>query len=294
MKSLKFKDFSFKIIIERLGINKEIDEYSDKIYKIIKNSDKDKFIFTDLPKNTNISKLTLSIKKSNTKLGELCLNKSKNTKDGWVIYINLSKDFYLDTLKHELNHALRLTLIGKDKVISNLNYIRSKGGFFNVNNSEIEEFFYIIYLANDEEINSTIIETHGYIKEIMKKWNVDKLSKKDFEYIIKNSPGYSKSNLLINFTCEDNFKSFNKNQLNKFFYILEENKDKLEKIEKSYFRKIKLAIKVINDLFINKINFDEDFSYKPKRGSDFYNNWINKQGERLKKRLYRLYDHYQN
>ena len=37
---LDYKDLEFHMIIERLHINKEIDEYGDKIYEIIKNSKK--------------------------------------------------------------------------------------------------------------------------------------------------------------------------------------------------------------------------------------------------------------
>lgn len=294
MEFKKYKDFRFGLIIERLGVNKEIDEYSDKIYEIIKKSDEKYFTFTHLPNKTNIKKLIINIKTNLNKLGELNLNKSKKLKDGWIIYINLSENFYLDTLKHELNHALRLTLLGKDEMISNMNHLRTKGSFFNLKNSDIENFFYIIYLANDEEINSTIIETHGYIKEIMKEWGVETLSRNDFEYLIRKSPGYYKSHLLKNFNCEINFQSFNKNQLNQFFYILEKNKEELDKISNSFFGKIKLIIKTIKNTIFNKINFDNDFNYKPKKGSNFYNNWINKQGEKLKRKLYKLYDHYQN
>ena len=294
MEFKKYKDFRFGLIIERLGVNKEIDEYSDKIYEIIKKSDEKHFTFTHLPNKTNIKKLIINIKKKFNKLGELNLNKSKKLKDGWIIYINLSENFYLDTLKHELNHALRLTLLGKDEMISNINYLRTKGSFFNLKNNEIEDFFYIIYLENDEEINSIIIETHGYIKEIMKEWGVETLSRNDFEYLIRKSPGYYKSHLLKNFNCEMNFQSFNKNQLNQFFYILEENKEKLDKISNSLLGKIKLVIKAIKDTIFNKINFDSNFNHKAKKGSKFYNNWINKQGDKLRRKLYKLYDHYQN
>ena len=59
----KFEDFNqFNLIIERLHINKEIDEYSDEIYPIISNSNKSKFEFTDIPDKLNISKLIINIK----------------------------------------------------------------------------------------------------------------------------------------------------------------------------------------------------------------------------------------
>ena len=103
----KFEYFSdIDLIVERLHINDKIDKYSDKIYPIIKNSEKYKFEFIDLPIGLNISKLTILLKDMRPGLsGELDVNKSHKTDSGWTIHINLKKDFALYTLKHELNHA---------------------------------------------------------------------------------------------------------------------------------------------------------------------------------------------
>ena len=292
---LNFEDFEFQLIIERLHINKDIDEYSDRIYSIINNSTKDKFKFTDLPPKLNIKKLIINIKKMNDGLsGELNLNKSKKTKDGWIIYINLKNGFKLYTLKHELNHALRLTLIGKDKMIKNLNYIKSQNIFAFSKNNEMDQFFYLMYLANDEEINSKIMETNGFIKEVMLKWDVSSLSKNDFLYIIKSSDAYKQSEYMINFKCEDLFKNWDNNKLNKLFYILEENKYELDRIQSSRFSKLRILVKTFKDILINTTNFiDQDHKiYKPIKGKDFYKKWIPYQGNKLRKRLYSLYDHY--
>jgi hypothetical protein len=300
-KSIKnFEDFNqFNLIIERLHINKEIDEYSDKIYPILSNSNKNYFEFTDLPINLNISRLVVEIKSMRPGIsGQLDLNKSKKTKSGWNIYIYLKKDFNLYTLKHELNHALRLTLIGKDKMIKNLNHIKSKNIFGSSKNNEIDYFFYLLYLANDEEINAKVMETNGLIKEVMIKWGVDKISKNDFHYIIEGSDAFNQSNLLINFKCDDIFKNWSENKLNKFFSILEDNKKELDEISNSKFSKIKMIIKIFRDIFNNKIGFEENFKendkiiYKPRKGKKFYENWIPSQGKKLKKRIYSLYEHY--
>jgi hypothetical protein len=65
----KFENFNqFNLIIERLHVNKEIDEYSDKIYTLISNSNEHQFEFTDLPINLNISKLIINIKDMNVGL----------------------------------------------------------------------------------------------------------------------------------------------------------------------------------------------------------------------------------
>ena len=72
--------------------------------------------------------------------GQLDLNKSRETTNGWIIYIDLKKDFSLHTLKHELNHALRLTLIGKDRTIKNLNHLKAQNIFIFSKDEELEYF----------------------------------------------------------------------------------------------------------------------------------------------------------
>ena len=292
-----FKDFNqHNLIIERLHINKEIDLYSDEIYPMISKSDKSIFEFTNIPYNLNIIKLIINIKDIAIGVsGQLDLNKSKKTKNGWIIYLNLKKGFSLDKLKHELNHALRLTLIGKDKMIKNLNHIKSQNIFHFIKDSEMERFFYLMYLSNDEEINAKVMETNGFIKEIMNKWVVDKLSKNEFYFIIKGTDAYRQSNELIGFSCNSVFKKYDENKLNKFFYILEENKSELDRIQDSYFSKLRLIVKVFRDVFKNKTSFKQDDKniYKPKKGKKFYDRWIPSQGEKLKKRILSLYDHYE-
>jgi hypothetical protein len=293
---LNYKDFQFQIINERLHINKEVDEYSDEIYDFMKKSKSKEFIFVDLPPKLNINKLIIKLKKLPPgNGGQLDLNKSEQLKSGWVIYINLKEDFSLYHLKHELNHALRLTLIGKDKMIKNLNFINAKNIFGLNKNDEINYFFYLLYLSNDEEINAKVIETKGLIQEVMEKWEVKKISKNDFIYIIQGSDAYRQANELINYNTDKIFKDWSQNNINKLFYILEENKSELDKIHSSSFSKIKLIIKMFKDVFINKTNFEiEDrHIYKPKKDKKFYDSWIPSQGEKLKRNLYSLYEHYQ-
>jgi hypothetical protein len=278
----KYSNFQFKLISERLHLNKEVDLYSDQIYDIIKNSDKLKFEFYDVPQKLNINKLIINLKDNNDgNLGSINLDKCKKTDKGWIIEVDLVRNFKLNTLKHELNHVLRLTLIGKDKMISNLNYLKSSLLFSNSNNDEIDRFFLIIYLANDEEINATISELNGYVKEVMSYRNIDKLS-----------DAYKKANMLIKFSCKENFKSFSKNDLNKFFYLLEENKTELDTIQKSNFSTIRTIFKAIKDILFNKVSFNDNKLYNPNKNDIFYDRWINKQGNKLLRRIYSLYDHY--
>jgi hypothetical protein len=292
----KFEDFNhFSLIVEMIHINKEVDEYSDKICEIISGYNKSKFQFEDLPTKLNISKLFINIIDMKSGLyGQLDLDKSKQTKNRWEIYINLKRDFSLYTLKHELNHALRVTLIGKDKMIKNLNYIKSQNIFAFSKDKEMDYFFYLMYLANDEEINAKVMETNGFIKEVMNKWGVYKISRNGFDYIIKSSDAYKQSNELINFKCDSVFKNWNENKLNKLFSILEENKKELDKIQDSSFSKLKLIIKSFKDIIQNRTVFNREDKniYNPKKGKKFYDTWIPSQGEKLKRSIYSLYEHY--
>lgn len=288
----KFKDFNIiNLMCERLHVNNDIDTYSDIIYPIISNSKEVRFEFTDLPVTLNISKLVINIKDMKPGLsGELDLNKCKKTNKGWIIHINLKIGFYLYSLKHELNHALRLTLVGKDKMIKNLNHIKAQN-IFGSFDKDLDYFFYLMYLANDEEINAKVIETSGLIKEIV---GNNKLKTDEFYSIIRDSDAYRNSNLLIDFSCDVVFKKWDENKLNKLFYILEENKSALDRIQDSKFTKIKLIIKYFRDSIKNTTRFDiVDMNvYNPKVGKKFYDKWIPSQGEKLKRRLLSLQDHY--
>jgi hypothetical protein len=179
-------------------------------------------------------------------------------------------------------------------MIKNLNHIKSQNIFGLSKTDEMDYFFYLLYLANDEEINAKVMETNGLIKEVMYKWKVDKISKQDFIFIINGSDAFKQAKLLIDFRCDLLFKNWDKNKLNKLFSILEENKEELDRIQDSKFTKIKMIIKVFKDIFNNKMSFEQIDKkiYKPKRDKKFYDNWIPSQGEKLKKRIYSLYEHY--
>jgi hypothetical protein len=284
-------------LFEKLHINVLVDKYSDEIYDEISNSNLGKIEFENLPNGLNIHKLNIIMSNTifkNNLNGSLDLNKSYKSKNGWIIFINLKKGGDISTLKHELSHAHRLTLIGKENMIKNLNHIKSQNIFLYTKNSKIDYFFYLMYLANEEEINSKVIETHGIVKKFMKENSLDKLNRYQFEYLIKSTEGYNISKILINFSCVGIFNDMSKNNINKLFYILEENKNELDKIEVSKFRNIKMYIKIFRDMFSNNTSFNyEDINiYKPRRGIKFYDKWIPEQGEKLKRNLLSLYDHY--
>lgn len=305
---MKIDSFTDFLITEKLHINKEIDDLSNRIYDIVRSDDsKDEFIIKDIPEKLDFSEVVIKFpKKMAANLGgSLDVNKCHKGRDGkWKIYIILRKHrHFLDSLKHELQHAFRLTKMSRQEMSRKLNYLKS-GPFFKSMTSGsdlaegIDDFFFVIYLASDEEIVASVAEAHGNITELMNRIGLDKLSKQDFTDIIKYTNSYHKSKKLIDFKIKDYFKNFDKNKINKFFSLLEDNKAELDSIvRKSRFWKWKLFLKVLRDtkkIVNKKISFDDSDTkiYHPKRGPVYYERWINSQGEKFRKRLFDLYDHY--
>lgn len=299
-------------INERLHINKDIDEYTSKMYAHMKSKMKNstnpnRFEFTfndDIPSKLNMCEIKVKICKLPEGVsGRVNLLLCKNTDKGWKIVIELTQHFKLNILLHEMNHALRLTYMGKTKSINTLSYTNSRSRF--PKNDNIDEFFYAIYMANDEEIASRLPEVHGDIKEFMTKFRMDKLSKKDFMYILEVTKAYNDAEFLIKFDCRKCL-DLDEQKMNKFFVMLEDNASELSSIRKNMFSSdksspslltiFKLALKNFKDsMNINKFYIDNDIKkYSPKKGEKYYNNWIHSQGEKLKRKILSLYDHYEH
>lgn len=283
------KEFYLFLLNERLHVNNVIDKYADEIYDKI--SSVSFYIDKNLPEELLINQITYRILKLPINVnGQLNINKCKLLDNGkWNIHIDLTKDFSLSTLKHELNHALSLSMQGKDKMLNHLSYINSNNLFKKYNNDEINEFFSVLYFASNEEINAKVIETYNELKELN---NIK--TNNDFNYALKQTDGYKLAIYLEHFNVKNNFKSFTKQDIDKFFYILDEEQNNLNRIYKSKFMTLKLFIKNIKNLFINNMltySVDDNFIYKPIKNDEFYTKFINKQGLRLKTRLHKLFDH---
>lgn len=61
-----------------------------------------------------------------------------------------------------------------------------------------------------------------------------------------------------------------KNDLNKFFYLLEENKTELDTIQRSKFYTIRTIFKIIKDTIFNRASFNDNKLYKPNKNDIFY------------------------
>ncbi len=286
------KSFSRFLLSEALHIHDDMDEISNYIYTFIKGKDIGLYEINNLKSKLNINKIIIKIANMPDGVyGEFLINKSKLTKNGWIFYVNLKKNVNLSTIKHEMDHALRLILQPKEDILNKMNYL--KGSYILNRTQEIDYFFYMIYLSSMDETNAMIKEFHGILKEEMYENNVKKLNKYQFLFALRTSRPYEKSEEMIKFKMKDCFKGFSENNLNKLLYLYEENKKKLDKINKYslFIRNIKLIIK---GLFTDAVIFSDEptLLYKPDKNAEYYEKWINSQGKKLRKTLYKLYDHY--
>jgi len=307
---MEIEKLSHIIIQERLHINTNMDRLTDYLYDRIKGKTGIHVIKNNVPE-LDIDKVIFDISKKYTNTGELSINKSYKGKNGWVFYVYLTVPFFSDTVKHEMDHALRLMVKPREDILNNLNFLKSKMIFKNEN--QIDFFFYMIYLSSDEEINSMIKESYGDVREFMKNNSVSSLNRDQFIYIIKTTRPFLKSEDMINFNLKKCFASFTVNQINKLFYIYENNKRDLDRINRfpSFLRKIKLIIKGLRtwrslllrhcgglSLYFRRVaSFspvdieNTDSHIYPKSKFD-YEKYIKSQGYKLRRSLYKLYDHF--
>lgn len=299
------KNFRSFILNEKLHINVLTSELANSIFNELQEKNVNELEYINKEDKLNINKIKIKLLDDCPFMGELDISKSyKDKNDKWNIFINLRKiDYSLDTIEHELTHALQLTLLGKEKLISKINNIKSSYLFDPTTYKEIYSFFELLYLSNELEINAAISEANGLIKSYMLQFEKTNLTKNEFVYIIKGTRTYNISKLLINYKTSTHFANYNTNQINKFLCFIEDNTEELNKIQKSKLSTVKLFIKNIKDIFKFKLksnsiesffNINDDIKYKPKKNSKYYETYFNNQGEKLYKKLYSLYDHYKN
>lgn len=287
---MKIEKISHIIIQERLHINANMDKLTDHLYDRIKGKTGTHVIKNNVPE-LDIDKVIFDISKKYTNTGELSINKSHRGKNGWVFYVYLTDPFFSDTIKHEMDHAFRLMVKPREDILNNLNFLKSKMIFKNEN--QIDLFFYMIYLSSDEEINSMIKEAYGDIKEFMKNNSVSSLNRDQFIHIIKTTRPFLKSEDMINFNLKKCFASFTVNQINKLFYIYENNKKDLDRINRfpSFLRKIKLIIKALKSSF-SPVDIENTDTHIYPKSKFNYEKYIKSQGYKLRRTLYKLYDHF--
>lgn len=278
---------------EKLHINKDVDEYSDIIYDVIKNGKKNKYIFTDIPKDLGIYKLTIIVGYLPGSRGYLDVGKSFKKDNKWNIFIYLDDAKDIDTLKHEMNHAFRLTKFGKNKATKSLSALKVRSLLPFESDDVFSKFFHLMYMSSEEEINSKVIETYSYMKNLMNDLGVDYLDKTLFITMLKSSSVYGDCETLIDYKTSELFKEYSESDINEFFYILKEEQKILDDIVDSKFYKLNMFLKITKSMLKKKYKLgDRKIEHSVKRGARYYDNYYNKQGEKLRRRLISLYAHF--
>ena len=290
MKRINSYDSYFRLN-EKLHINQEVDKLSQFIFDNYGNKEVGKYIINIDP-TINIIKIILYIvPKNNEYIGLLKVNKCYKDKNGnWIMYINIIKNFKLEYISHEISHAFELTRMGKDKLLNKLTKINRSIRF---EHYQIINFFNYIYLISDEEISSIINESYSYIKDYLKG---SKVKSNLFKHLVTETKGFRRLKEIEDLSIRGIFDDKKDYQINNFLYMYEQNTiDNMKLRTNSFIDNIRYYWKRFKER--DMINFTKDvfsirIKYKPKRNLNYYDEFFKKQSEKLKKRLYGLYDHF--
>ena len=162
------KKFSIhNIIVEKVGINLDLLYLSEQLYNLIKDNNKSVYEFNGKLFNVtilHINTIKITIDKSNSSFD---LSSSEITEKGFDININLNKnEIDSKVIHHELNHALRFYMIGKEKSIEKSHQLKSHNLSLNfIKTPEIDEFITLYYYSQPDEIYSYISEAYYELLE---------------------------------------------------------------------------------------------------------------------------------
>jgi hypothetical protein len=298
-KSFKIGSFKEFLLLEELHINRDIERISDWIYEeVIKSKENKITLYPDQKVfNLPVEKIIIFLTDGSYD-GALDVGSSskKDSTSLWTLTIHIDKNFKKyetkATIFHEMSHALRLMKVPKIEYLNNLNFKKSASVSF-PRNKEFEDISNYIYLSNKEEIESMVSETYGFIKDFMEKNNVEYLERDFFERIIRVSRSYNVSLYLSEFSAGEYFKNVPKEMVDYFFSLFEKEKEELDIINKgTFFRKIRLFIRITKKLLSSPNTYIPPDYIKPKKGIEFYERYFHEAGEELRRKLFSLYLHF--
>ena len=293
---------------EVLGSNMDVNTLSDFIFNFLENKEMGQYTLTtnQLPKLRKIKINKIIINYTHQKQPSYFdIKKSQITNNGAVLYFNFNKNDISDDIYHEVNHALQFFVLGKERTANKLRPIEASKysrRFIKNNKDIIDIFIDILDKSTESEINSQISGVYGKLMTHLKKqgWKKGMFSNDDnfpkwFTDYIKSTNSYNESKKMINY---DVFKEFDINTLNGveeydkrvFFTVMEESGNYI--IRLNLMDKIKYLWnywKLIStdrlDIGYNILTSEQVNSLMKK-----YQMFINKQGEKLRRKLFRLYD----
>jgi hypothetical protein len=265
MMILNYDDF----LTEKLGISNDVIFLVDFILDKIK--DKKSLIIDNIPDETTfkINKIIIKFTENNNYLGSFDYNRSKLTKNGFDIYLNLNKETDLkSSLYHELTHVVKFQNLSNKKL-----KMISPNNFYH--DPRFENLLYLLYCSDESEINAKVAEIYSKIEDEMTYSNT--LYKKNvFNYYCN----LFKPNNLITYDIYDDLKNIsNKDKIKFFKHILN-----IKFIRKNSKNRISFIFNLIKYIFNNKekINLDSVMLKTQK--------YINNQGKKLSKKIDKLFD----
>lgn len=316
-------------LFEEVGINQEVIKLSDYIINQIFKEGKeprDYFFYkeeiekiTDLPINKlNVTynpikkgeKMPTVAERENVR-GFFNVSYSKRFKSGNVeLFITLT-DLKKTLVYHEINHALQFIKLGKARSIENYSmntYVNMISKRFK--EKEILGFAQLIYYCTETEINSKVIEFYAQVKGLMKQelkrtkltknydpkkleQKLDEFKKEYFRESIRSKEAVVVAKICANMDIYKYFESCDDYDKRLFFGLLN-NIIELKKngniVKPGDFQKFGFLLKFLGEKM-------PDGKYRPpllkddKLNSDmkFYQSYLNRQGEKLKKKLMKVW-----
>lgn len=273
---INYKNFIF----EKLGVNDDVIKLVNFILPLI--SDKKNINITEnIPKTTfKISKINIKFISKKDISGAFVESKSKLTKDGFIIFLLLNKNEDIkSSLYHELTHVIKYqNLTNKNIKMISKNYSYPDRRF--------DKLLYYLYYADDSEINARVAQIYSEIEDHIKDMQ-HLVNKKDIFKTYIDGLIYDEDNnphMLIEYNIFDDLKNISEKDKIKFFRYITE----YDKIKKTSNSKLKILYNIILQILFNKQNSSIDLNSIMKKTQDY----INTQGEKLFKKLTKLYDLY--
>ena len=288
----------YNLITEKVGIELDIKELSEQIYNLINKDKKLYYKFDGSLFNVKVMHINSIRILILSDYSSFDASSSKITEKGFDIILNLNKnDIDVKAIHHELNHALKFYMVGKEKYIDKTRELKSyKMSRAFIKNAEVENFIDLVYYSDLEEVDSFISEAYYEIMSNFKK--IESITETDFnkyfETYYKDTYIYNISKVLENYNV-GLLKKHNSDMLVLFFNILNDKKDLLKVSKNSgSLKKILLNIRnIFNDnyymsWYYNKIdksvkieNLDEILKIYDKR--------FKKASKTIKYKLSKLY-----
>lgn len=282
------RKFDYFVISERLGVNADVEILSNYLHKIIKNRT---IVIhgSDIPVKLTkpINKIVVNIIYSQKREGSFNLKQSKLTESGWDLYFEFKSNPSPDLIFHEVNHAFKFIMMGKEKSLKELNKIRSSKKSLSVlpggwRSEKLNTVVDLIYYLDNSEIDSMIAETYADIREISKKYKIDKST---FIELVNSSESMKICKFVDDLNLESYLSDISKETKKLFFALLKEHELRLKKDpELTLIGKIKSIIKNIFSGIPHLKDDELDIQIRK------WDKYFHLQATKLKRKIWRTWD----